>query len=137
MALMPKRTIYRSSQRGRIKGPATRGNQVNFGEYGLQTLQQGWITGVQIESARIAINRHLKRKGKVFIRIFPQKPVTKRPPETRMGKGKGSPEYWVAVVQAGKILFELEGVGSTDAKEAFRRAANKLPVRTRLVRRHD
>jgi large subunit ribosomal protein L16 len=137
MALMPKRTKFRSSQRGRIKGAATRGNAVNFGEYGLQALQACWMTGVQIEAARISINRHIKRKGKVFIRVFPDKPVTKRPPETRMGKGKGNPEYWVCVVRPGRILFELEGVGPTEAKEALRRAANKLPVRTRMVTRQD
>lgn len=108
MALMPKRTVYRSSHRGKMKGSETRGNKVSFGEYGLQALESAWIKGVQIEAARISINRHLKRKGKLWIRVFPSKPVSKRPPETRMGKGKGNPEFWVAVVKPGKVLFEVE-----------------------------
>ena len=137
MALMPKRTKYRTSQRGRMKGAATRGNAISFGEYGLQALSSCWMSAVQIEAARVAINRHIKRKGKLFIRVFPCKPVTKRPPETRMGKGKGAPEYWVSVVRAGLILFELEGVGPTEAKEALRLAANKLSIRTRMITRND
>ncbi len=135
MALMPKRTKFRKSQRGSRKGNATRGNRVNFGEFGLQTLERGWITSQQIESCRVAINRHMKRRGKIWIRIFPHKPVSSRPPETRMGKGKGAPELWVAVVRPGHVLFEVGGITESLAKEALRRAANKLPVRVRMIAR--
>lgn len=137
MALMPKRTVYRTSQRGMMKGLATRGNSLEFGEYGIQSLEPVWLKGVHIEAARVAINRHLKRKGKIWIRVFPDKPVSKRPPETRMGKGKGNPEFWVAVVRPGKVLFEVEGVGPVIAREAFRRAAAKLPMKVRFVSREE
>ena len=137
MALMPKRTVYRTEQRGNNKGKATRGNKVSFGEFGLQALESCWLSGVQIEAARIAINRHMKRKGKLWIRVFPNKPVSKRPPETRMGKGKGNPEFWVSVVKKGKILYEVEGVGTTIAREALRSAADKLPIRVSMVTRKD
>ena len=133
MPLMPKRVKYRKSQRGSRAGNASRGTKVSFGEYGLQCLGRDWITNRQIEACRIAINRYLKRKGKVWIRIFPHKPVTSRPPETRMGKGKGAPEHWVAVVRPGTMLFEVAGVPESSAKEAMRLAANKLGVRTRFV----
>lgn len=133
--LMPKKVKFRKQQRGRRKGKATRGSRVSFGEYGLQALEPGWVTNRQIEAARIAISRHAKRGGKVWIRIFPDKPVTKKPAETRMGKGKGSPESWVAVVRPGRILYEMEGVPENVAREAMRRAAAKLSVRTRFVRR--
>lgn len=137
MALMPKRTTYRSSHRGMMKGDETRGAKISFGEFGLQALEQVWLTAVQIEAARVAINRHLKRKGKLWIRVFPSKPVSKRPPETRMGKGKGSPEFWVCVVRPGRVLFEVEGVGQTLVREAFRRAASKLPIRVRMITREE
>ncbi|EKD86501.1 MAG: 50S ribosomal protein L16 [uncultured bacterium] len=135
MALMPKRTVYRSSQRGKMKGIATRGNKLSFGEYGIQALEQCWLSAVQIEAGRIAINRYLKRKGKLWVRVFPNKPVSKRPPETRMGKGKGNPEFWVSVVRPGKILYEVEGAGESEVREAFRRAASKLPIRVRMLKR--
>ena len=135
MPLMPKRVKYRKSQRGSRAGTASRGTKVSFGEYGLQCLGRDWITNRQIEACRIAINRYLKRKGKVWIRIFPHKPVTSRPPETRMGKGKGAPEHWVAVVRPGTMMFEVAGVPESSAKEAMRLAANKLGVRTRFVAR--
>ena len=135
MPLMPKRVKYRKSQRGSRSGNAQRGTKVSFGEFGLQALGRGWITNRQIEACRIAINRYLKRKGNVWIRIFPHKPVTQRPPETRMGKGKGAPEHWVAVVRPGTMLFEVSGVTESSAKEALRLAANKLGVRTRFVSR--
>ncbi len=135
--LMPKRTKYRKVQRGRIKGVATRGTKVSFGDFGLKALEPAWITARQIEAARVAITRHLKRTGKVWIRIFPDKPVTKKPAETRMGKGKGSPEYWVAVVKPGKILFEIGGVPPELAEEALRLASYKLPIKTKFVVRHD
>jgi len=131
--LMPKRVKYRKKQRGRMKGNAQKGNYIAFGTYGLKALESGWITSRQIEATRIAITRHVKRGGKVWIRIFPDKPVTKKPAETRMGKGKGSPEYWVAVVKPGRILFELEGVAFDTAKEAMRLASHKLPVKTKFV----
>jgi large subunit ribosomal protein L16 len=131
--LMPKRVKYRKKQRGRMKGNAQTGNYVAFGTYGLKALESGWITSRQIEATRIAITRHVKRGGKVWIRIFPDKPVTKKPAETRMGKGKGSPEYWVAVVRPGRILFELEGVSPELAKEAMRLASHKLPIKTKFV----
>ena len=135
--LMPKRTKYRKVHRGRRSGKAKGGTRVNFGEYGLQALESGWITARQIESARIAITRAIRRGGKVWINVFPDKPVTKKPAETRMGSGKGSPEYWVAVVKPGRVMFELAGVDETLAREAMRRASHKLPVKTRFVTRED
>ena len=134
MLLMPKRVKYRKTQRGRRKGSAQRGNQLSFGEYGLQVLANGWLTNVQIEAARVAISRNVKL-GKVFIRAYPDKPVTKKPAETRMGKGKGAVEFWVAVVKKGKILFEVEGLPEEIAKESMRLAASKLPLRTRFISR--
>ena len=131
--LMPKRVKYRKKQRGRMKGNAQKGNYIAFGDFGLKTLESGWITSRQIEATRVAITRHVKRGGKVWIRIFPDKPVTKKPAETRMGKGKGSPEYWVAVVKPGRIMFELGGVAPELAKEAMRLASHKLPVKTKFV----
>lgn len=133
--LMPKRVKFRKQQRGNRRGIASRGTSVAFGEYGLQNLDPAWITNRQIEAARVAMTRHIKRGGKVWIRIFPDKPVTKKPAETRMGKGKGNPEEWVAVVKPGRIMFELEGVDQKTAHEAMRLAAAKLPVRTRVVTR--
>jgi large subunit ribosomal protein L16 len=135
MALMPKRSKYRKSFRGRIKGFATRGNRVSFGEYGLQALDAGWITGRQIEAGRVAANRATGGAAKIWIRIFPHKPISSKPAETRMGKGKGSPELWVAVIKPGRILFEMEGVPRDVAAEAFRLAAQKLPIRTILCER--
>ncbi|HHT23999.1 MAG TPA: 50S ribosomal protein L16 [Clostridiaceae bacterium] len=131
--LMPKRVKYRKQHRGRMKGKALRGNKVAYGEYGLQALEPSWITSNQIEAARIAINRYLRRGGKVWIKIFPDKSVTAKPAETRMGSGKGSPEYWVAVVKPGRIMFELAGVPEKTAREAFRLASHKLPIKTRFV----
>jgi len=131
--LMPKRVKHRKEQRGRMKGLAYRGSQVSYGEYGLQALEPGWITNRQIEAARVAIVRHLRRGGKIWIKIFPHKPVTKKPAESRMGKGKGSPELWVAVVKPGKVLYEIAGVPEEVAREAFRRASHKLPIKTRFV----
>ena len=131
--LMPKRVKYRKKQRGKMKGNAQSGNYVAFGKYGLKALESGWITSRQIEASRVAITRHVKRGGKVWIRIFPDKPVTKKPAETRMGKGKGTPEYWVAVVRPGRIMFELEGVPHELAKEAMRLASHKLPIKTKFV----
>jgi large subunit ribosomal protein L16 len=136
MPLMPKRVKYRKTQRGSRAGNASRTLNIDFGEFGLQTLDRAWITNVQIEAARVAMTRHMKRKGKLWIRIFPDKSVTARPPETRMGKGKGNPEHWVAVVRPGNVLFELDGVSETIARESLRLAANKLPVRTRFLSRH-
>ena len=133
--LMPKKVKHRKQQKGRVKGKATRGTTVAFGEYGLQALESAWITNRQIEAARIAITRHVKRGGKIWIRMFPDKPFTKKPAETRMGKGKGSPEGWVAVVKPGKILFEIEGVPKELAHRAFELAAAKLPIRTQFVER--
>ena len=133
--LAPKRVKFRKQMKGRMNGKATRGNTVAFGEYGLQTVEPGWISNRQIEAARVAMTRHIKRGGKVWIRIFPDKPVTKKPAETRMGKGKGNPELWVAVVKPGRIMFELEGVTEEIAKEAMKLAAAKLPVRTQFVSR--
>ena len=133
MPLMPKRVKFRKTQRGSRAGNAQRGTKVSFGEYGLQSLGRGWVTNRQIEACRVSINRFLKRKGKVWIRIFPHKPVTARPPETRMGKGKGAPEHWVAVVRPGTMLFEVSGVSETAAKDALRRASNKLGIRCRFV----
>jgi large subunit ribosomal protein L16 len=137
MALMPKRVKYRKAHRGRRAGKATRGNSVSFGNFGLKSLQAAWITQRQIEAARVALTREMKRDGKVWIRIFPDKPFTKKPLETRMGKGKGAPEYWVAVVKPGTIMFECSGVTSKMAEEAMRLAAHKLPVKTKFVTRHD
>ena len=133
--LMPKRIKFRKQHRGRRRGLAQRGNQISFGEYGLMALDPAWITNRQIEAARVALTRHIKRGGKVWIRIFPDKPVTAKPAETRMGKGKGNPEGWVAVVQPGRIMFELEGVPETIAREALRLASAKLPIKTRFVKR--
>lgn len=135
--LMPKRVKYRRQHRGRMKGKAKGGTEIQFGEYGIQALEPAWIDSRQIEAARIAMTRYIKRGGKVWIRIFPHKPVTKKPAETRMGKGKGSPEFWVAVVKPGRIMFELAGVQDDTAKEAIRLAANKLPIKTRFVKRAD
>lgn len=131
--LAPKRVKYRKQQKGRMRGQATRGNTVAFGDYGLQTIEPGWITNRQIEAARVALTRHIKRGGKVFIRIFPDKPVTKKPAETRMGKGKGNPELWVAVVKPGRILFEIEGIDAPTARRAFDLAEAKLPVKCKFV----
>ena len=135
--LMPKKVKFRKQMRGRMRGSAMRGNKLSFGDFGLQALTPGWITARQIESARIAITRHVKRGGKVWIRIFPDKPVTKKPAETRMGKGKGSPEAWVAVVKPGRILYELEGVTESVAKEAMRLASHKLPIKTKILVREE
>ena len=136
--LMPKRTKYRRAQKGRIKGNATRGTRINFGDFGIKALEPGRITSRQIEAARIAMTRRMKRVGRVWIRIFPDKPITKKPAETRMGKGKGSPEYWVAVVKPGRILFELGGNVTPElAKEALRLAQQKLPIKTKFVVRPD
>jgi large subunit ribosomal protein L16 len=131
--LMPKRVKYRKQQRGRMNGKAYRGSSVVFGEYGLQALEPAWITNRQIEAARVAITRHIKRGGKLWIRVFPDKPISKKPAETRMGKGKGNPEFWVAVVKPGRILFELEGVTPEVAKESFKLAGSKLPIRTKFL----
>ncbi len=135
--LLPKRVKHRKVQRGRRKGKAFRGSQVAFGAYGLKALEAAWITNRQIEAARIAINRHLKRDGKVWIRIFPDKPFTKKPLEVRMGSGKGNPEGWVAVVKPGRILFEVDGVSKDAALEALRLASHKLPIKTKVVARLD
>ena len=131
--LLPKRVKYRRVQRGRLKGKANRGNKVNYGEYGLQALQPAWITSNQIEAARIAMTRYIKRGGQVWIKIFPDKPVTAKPAETRMGSGKGAPEYWVAVVKPGRVMFEIAGVSEDIAREALRLASHKLPVKTKIV----
>ncbi|MCA9727885.1 MAG: 50S ribosomal protein L16 [Candidatus Eisenbacteria bacterium] len=131
--LMPKRTKYRKAHRGRMTGLAYRGGSLSFGEYGLKSLDPAWLTSRQIEAARVAINRHVKRGGKMWIRIFPDKPITQKPAETRMGKGKGSPEHWVAVVKPGRILFELEGIPEKLAREALELGAQKLPIRTKFV----
>ena len=133
--LLPKRVKYRKQQRGRMTGIAQRGSEISFGEFGLKALEPAWITNRQIEAARVALTRHIKRGGKVWIRIFPDKPVTVKPAETRMGKGKGNPEYWVAVVKPGRILFELEGVTEKVARDALRLASAKLPIKTRFVSR--
>ncbi|MBE6796530.1 MAG: 50S ribosomal protein L16 [Ruminococcaceae bacterium] len=131
--LLPKRVKYRRVQRGRLKGVAHRGNKVNYGDFGLQALEPAWITSNQIEAARIAMTRHIKRGGKVWIKIFPDKPITEKPAETRMGSGKGSPEYWVAVVKPGRVMFEIGGVDEALAREAMRLAANKLPIKCKFV----
>lgn len=135
--LMPKRVKHRKEQRGRMRGIAYRGGEVAFGEFGLMALEPGWVTDRQIEAARVAITRHVKRGGKVWIRIFPSKPTTLKPAETRMGKGKGAPDHWVAVVKPCRILFELEGVDETIAKEAMRLASHKLSIRTKFVTRKE
>jgi len=135
--LMPKRTKYRKAQRGRRRGNATRGSKVDFGQYGLKAVEPCWLSNRQIEAARVALTRHIKRGGKIWIRVFPDKPVTKKPAETRMGKGKGAPEFWVAVIKPGRILFEIEGVDEKLAREALRLAATKLPIKTRFVTREE
>jgi large subunit ribosomal protein L16 len=135
--LMPKKVKYRKVQRGRMKGKAWRGSTISFGEYGLKAMSCGWITSRQIEAARIAMTRFIKRGGKVWIRLFPDKPITKKPAETRMGKGKGAPEEWVAVIRPGKILFEMEGVGVETAQQAMRLAAHKIPMKTKFVSRES
>lgn len=135
MAMLPSRTKYRKRQKGSLKGFSKAGNFVDFGDFGMQALDRGWITGQQIEAARVAINRHFSRKGRVFIRIFPDKPISKKPAETRMGKGKGSPSQWVACVRPGRILFEVGGVTIADARRALSLASAKLPMRTRFVKR--
>ena len=135
--LMPKRVKYRRVHRGRMKGKATRGNTVSQGSFGLMAIEPAWITSNQIEAARIAINRHVKRGGKLWITIFPDKPLTVKPAETRMGKGKGNPEHWVAVVKPGRIMFEFEGVTEELAREAMSLAAHKLPIKTKFVKRED
>ena len=137
MPMMPKRVKYRKSQRGKMKGVASRGNTVSFGDYGLQSLESGWITARQIEAGRIAASHFLRREGRVFIRIFPHKPVSGKPLETRMGKGKGNPEEWVAVVKPARILYELEGVPQEIAEEAMRLASHKFGIKTRFITRHD
>ena len=137
MPLMPKRVKYRKMHRGSRTGVASRNVNIDFGAYALQTMERAWITNTQIEAARVALTRNMKRKGKLWIRVFPDKSVTKRPPETRMGKGKGSPEFWVAVVRPGNILFELDGVPESLARESLRLAATKLPIRTKFLTRHQ
>lgn len=134
--LMPKRVKYRKQRRGRRSGLATRGSAVAFGEYGLQALEAAWITDRQIEAARVAMTRYIKRGGKVWIRIFPDKPVTSKPAETRMGKGKGAPDHWVSVVKPGRIMFEIGGIAENLAREAMTLAAHKLPIATKVVERH-
>jgi len=133
--LMPRKVKHRKVQRGRLTGQAKGGTTVNFGDYGIQAMEPGWVTARQIEAARIAMTRHVKRGGRVWVRIFPDKPITKKPAETRMGKGKGNPEYWVASVRPGRILYEMDGVTQEVAREALRLAAHKLPVATRFVTR--
>ena len=133
--LLPKRVKYRRVQRGRMTGKATRGNTITYGEYGLQATEPAWITSNQIEAARVAMTRYTKRGGQVWIKIFPDKPVPKQPAETRMGSGKGSPEYWVAVVKPGRIMFEIAGVSEEVAREALRLASHKLPIKTKIVKR--
>jgi len=135
--LMPKRVKFRKAQRGRMKGKATRGETIAFGDFGLKAMEPGWVTQRQIEASRVALTRMMKREGKVWIRIFPDKPVTKKPAETRMGSGKGSPEFWVAVVKPGRVLFELGGINRATAAEAMKLAAHKLAIKTRFVTRID
>lgn len=135
--LMPKRVKHRKVQKGRMKGKATRGNTVTYGDYGIQALEPGRITANQIEAARIAMTRYIKRGGQVWIKIFPDKPITRKPLETRMGKGKGAPEYWVAVVKPGRVMFEIAGVPEDLAREALRLAANKLPIKTKFVKKEE
>ena len=135
--LMPKRTKFRRVQRGRMKGAASRGNKIAYGEFGIQAMEPGWITGNQIEAARIAMTRYTKRSGQVWIKIFPDKPVSKKALGVRMGSGKGAPEYWVAVVKAQKVMFEIGGVPEEDAREALRLAQHKLPIKTKIIARED
>ena len=135
--LLPKRVKYRRVHRGRLTGKATRGNKVTYGEFGLVALEPAWITSNQIEAARIAMTRYTKRGGQVWIKIFPDKPITEKPAETRMGSGKGSPEYWVAVVKPGRVMFEIAGVSEEVAREALRLASHKLPIKTKIVERED
>ena len=135
--LMPKKVKYRKQQRGRMAGKAWRGSSIAFGDYGLKAMECGWITDRQIEAARVAMTRFIKRGGKVWIRLFPDKPITKKPAETRMGKGKGAPEQWVAVIRPGKVLFEMEGVDRATALAAMRLAAHKLPIKTKFIGRED
>ena len=135
--LMPKKVKHRKQMKGRMTGTAQRGAEISFGEYGLKTLEPGWITDRQIEAARIAMTRHVKRGGKIWIRMFPDKPITKKPAETRMGKGKGAPDHWVAVVKPGRILYEIEGVSEELAREAMRLAAQKLPIKCKFVSRAE
>jgi large subunit ribosomal protein L16 len=135
--LMPRKVKHRKQHRGRLTGQAKGGSAITFGEYGIQAMEPGWVSARQIEAARIAMTRHVKRGGKVWIRVFPDKPVTKKPAETRMGSGKGNPEFWVAVVKPGRVLFELAGVSPELAREAMERAIQKLPIKARFVVRHD
>ena len=135
--LQPKKTKFRKMQKGKMKGNAQRGSQLNFGTFGIRALEECWITARQIEAARIAVTREMKRQGQVWIRIFPDKPITKKPAEVRMGKGKGAPEYWAAVVRPGRILFEIDGVDLESAKEALRLAAQKLPIKTKFIVRRE
>jgi large subunit ribosomal protein L16 len=135
--LSPSRTKFRKQQKGRMRGTAYRGSEVSFGEFGLQAIECGWLTARQIEAGRIALTRHVKRGGQVWIRIFPDKPISKKPLETRMGRGKGAPEQWVAVVRPGKVLYELEGVDEAIAREAFRLASHKLPIHTKVLKRGE
>lgn len=135
--LMPKKVKHRKMMKGRMRGKASRGDKLSFGDFGLKTLEAGWITNRQIEAARIAMTRHIKRGGKIWIRMFPDKPITRKPAETRMGKGKGAPDHWVAVVRPGRILYEVQGVSEELAREAMRLAAQKLPVKTKFVNRAD
>ena len=135
--LLPKRVKYRRVQRGRLKGKATRGNKVTYGDYGLVALEPAWITSNQIEAARVAMTRYIKRRGQVWIKIFPDKPITEKPAETRMGSGKGSPEYWVAVVKPGRVMFEIAGVDRELAAEAMRLASNKLPIKCKFVTKEE
>jgi large subunit ribosomal protein L16 len=135
--MMPKRIKYRKQQRGRRKGRAKGANKLDFGEFGLQALEPGWITARQIEAARVAVSKTLKKHGKAWVRLFPDKPVSKKPAETRMGKGKGAPEFWVAVAKPGRVMFEVEGLAEPEAREAMRLAASKLPIRTRILKREE
>ncbi len=135
--LLPKRVKYRRVQRGRMRGKATRGNKVTYGDYGLMATEPGWIKSNQIEAARIAMTRYIRRGGNVWIKIFPDKPVTQKPAETRMGSGKGSPEYWVAVVKPGRVMFEIGGITEEDAREAMRLASHKLPIKTKFVKKEQ
>jgi len=135
MPMMPKRVKYRKQQRGWLGGLATRGNKLSFGDFGLKALDRGWLTAIQIEAARVALSRHVKRGGKIWMRVFPDKPVTKKPAETRMGKGKGAPEYYVCVIKPGRVLFEMGGIPEELAKSAMRLCAHKIPFRTKFVKR--
>ena len=135
--LSPKKVKYRRPQKGKNRGMASRGNYVAYGTYGMKALESGWISSRQIEASRVAISRRVRKQGKMWIRIFPHKPITKKPAETRMGKGKGTPEYWVAVIKPGRILFEIDGLDFADAQEAFRKCSNKLPIKTKMVSRRE